>query len=116
MKASSVEWEISITLLDEELRVLKESALVSKMVRYSQTEKLGEIPLRIERGKTSRENLFMDLLTTPHKVYWETAREYKIIISDLGYETLKEDRLIVERLYRNPGCKIFIKINGPEGI
>lgn len=116
MKASSVVWEIEIKISEEELRNLKENFLIATIKRSTQTEKKDEIPLKVERGKTSYYNDFIELQTTPSKVYWAEAREYKIIISDLGYETLKEDRLIVERLYRNPGCKIFIKVNGPEGI
>ena len=119
MRASSVEWEINISLSPDELRLLRESPPVEKIKRYKidGDRPLDEIPLKLERGKTSRYNTCLALETTPNNKHWVETTAYTITLSDLAYTQLEQTGSTGERLFENSSCKILIQTkSGPEGI
>jgi hypothetical protein len=112
MKASSMEWEIDVFISSEEARQLKESPLVGKIRRNQMhsNKPFDEIPIVIQRGETSKENDCIDLVTTPEKVYWEKAKRYCLLLSDLAYSQIEERGATGERDYWNPACTIGIRV------
>lgn len=103
-------WEVDIAISEAQLRQLGTSPLVGKIRRYSDKGFHSEIDLHLSLGKTSKENEFMDLQTTPEHVYWEQATRYDIVISPLAHYQLYENDSTLERINRNPACKIRVRV------
>jgi hypothetical protein len=109
MKASGIRLEFEIQLSQEEIINLQTKAIQGKIKIYDTDKNLGTFPLELIVGKTNEQQLFAELQTMPRNVYIDEIKEYKIIVSQIGYEELKEKGTTGDRMFNNPGCKILIK-------
>jgi len=111
MKAKSTGQERDIVISNEEMKKLSEILFIGKTKRFSDDVFHREIYLEISLGKNLGENMVMDSQTTSERVYYEQAKKYNIIISELNCARLYEIRSAAERLsYNQPICKIKIRV------
>jgi hypothetical protein len=108
MRASSVVWEITIVLSDEEIKFLGTNTLSGKLKARGRDQNLGEKSLELKVGEIDSKQINAILSTSPPGLYVDRVEHYSITLSKEGYESLQTRGITGDRMAANSGCKVEI--------
>ena len=109
MRAVSIGWELEIKLSSEEIDRLANVRLEGGIKVYDIMDKqnLGFRKIKIGIGKIKINVLNAELRAFP-KGYVNEVKRFYVVLSERGYEELRERGSTGERMWNNPGCKVLI--------
>ena len=112
MKASSMEWELDIKLISEEIRGLANKSILGEIIVNTHEHKVGARNIELLIGNISSNQLYVELITEPPNVWVNKIVTYRIVLSHEGYVNLIKNGSTGDRMAHNSACNVMIYAEG----